>query len=48
MTMSDRVAVVRSGYLQQCDTLQTLYDAPAALRREQRLALGSRVMADRA
>jgi multiple sugar transport system ATP-binding protein len=31
MTMGDRVAVMRSGRLQQCDTPQTLYDAPANL-----------------
>jgi multiple sugar transport system ATP-binding protein len=29
MTMGDRVAVLRSGVLQQCDTPQALYDAPA-------------------
>ncbi len=28
MTMGDRVAVMRSGYLQQCDNPQVLYDAP--------------------
>jgi multiple sugar transport system ATP-binding protein len=28
MTMGDRVAVMRSGYLQQCDTPQVLYDTP--------------------
>ncbi len=28
MTMGDRVAVMRSGYLQQCDTPQILYDTP--------------------
>ena len=28
MTMGDRVAVMRSGLLQQCDTPQTLYDHP--------------------
>ncbi len=31
MTMGDRVAVMRSGRLQQCDTPQTLYDSPANL-----------------
>ena len=29
MTMGDRVAVMKDGLLQQCDTPQTLYDAPA-------------------
>lgn len=29
--MGDRVAVMRSGHLQQCDTPQTLYDEPANL-----------------
>jgi multiple sugar transport system ATP-binding protein len=29
MTMGDRVAVLNSGILQQCDTPQTLYDRPA-------------------
>ncbi len=29
MTMGDRVAVLRGGVLQQCDTPQTLYDRPA-------------------
>jgi multiple sugar transport system ATP-binding protein len=28
MTMGDRVAVMRSGHLQQCDSPQTLYDRP--------------------
>src|ERR1700733_8772711 len=28
MTMGHRVAVLRDGYLQQCDTPQTLYDSP--------------------
>jgi multiple sugar transport system ATP-binding protein len=28
MTMGDRVAVMRAGHLQQCDTPQTLYDHP--------------------
>ena len=28
MTMGDRVAVLRAGILQQCDTPQTLYDSP--------------------
>jgi multiple sugar transport system ATP-binding protein len=31
MTMGDRVAVLRDGYLQQCDTPSTLYHAPANL-----------------
>ncbi|HLI60805.1 MAG TPA: sn-glycerol-3-phosphate ABC transporter ATP-binding protein UgpC [Solirubrobacteraceae bacterium] len=31
MTMGDRVAVLRSGDLQQCDTPQTLYDHPENL-----------------
>jgi multiple sugar transport system ATP-binding protein len=31
MTMGDRVAVLRDGYLQQCDTPATLYHAPANL-----------------
>ena len=31
MTMGDRVAVMRSGILQQCDASQTLYDHPANL-----------------
>lgn len=31
MTMGDRVAVLSAGTLQQCDTPQTLYDAPANL-----------------
>ena len=31
MTMGDRVAVMRSGRLQQCDTPQALYDSPANL-----------------
>ncbi len=31
MTMGDRVAVMRSGRLQQCDAPQALYDAPANL-----------------
>ncbi|HEX3693015.1 MAG TPA: sn-glycerol-3-phosphate ABC transporter ATP-binding protein UgpC [Solirubrobacteraceae bacterium] len=31
MTMGDRVAVMRSGRLQQCDAPQTLYDAPTNL-----------------
>jgi multiple sugar transport system ATP-binding protein len=31
MTMGDRVAVMRSGRLQQCDAPQTLYDHPANL-----------------
>jgi len=31
MTMGDRVAVMRSGKLQQCDSPQTLYDAPVNL-----------------
>jgi multiple sugar transport system ATP-binding protein len=31
MTMGDRVAVMRSGHLQQCDTPQTLYDEPVNL-----------------
>jgi multiple sugar transport system ATP-binding protein len=29
MTMGDRVAVMRDGVLQQCDTPRTLYDSPA-------------------
>lgn len=29
MTMGDRVAVIRDGYLQQCDDPQVLYDHPA-------------------
>jgi multiple sugar transport system ATP-binding protein len=29
MTMGDRVAVLKDGLLQQCDTPRTLYDAPA-------------------
>src|SRR5438552_1990324 len=31
MTMGDRVAVLRDGYLQQCDTPAILYHAPANL-----------------
>jgi multiple sugar transport system ATP-binding protein len=31
MTMGDRVAVMRSGRLQQCDSPQALYDSPANL-----------------
>ena len=31
MTMGDRVAVLRDGYLQQCDTPATLYHAPGNL-----------------
>jgi multiple sugar transport system ATP-binding protein len=31
MTMGDRVAVMRSGRLQQCDSPQALYDAPVNL-----------------
>jgi multiple sugar transport system ATP-binding protein len=31
MTMGDRVAVLRDGYLQQCDSPQTLYEAPTNL-----------------
>jgi multiple sugar transport system ATP-binding protein len=31
MTMGDRVAVMRDGQLEQCDTPQTLYDRPANL-----------------
>src|SRR4029077_4811458 len=31
MTMGDRVAVLRDGYLQQCDSPATLYHAPANL-----------------
>ena len=31
MTMGHRVAVLRDGYLQQCDTPQTLYDNPTNL-----------------
>jgi multiple sugar transport system ATP-binding protein len=31
MTMGDRVAVMRSGMLQQCDSPQVLYDAPVNL-----------------
>jgi multiple sugar transport system ATP-binding protein len=31
MTMGDRVAVLRAGVLQQCDSPQTLYDSPSNL-----------------
>ena len=31
MTMGDRVAVLREGVLQQCDTPQVLYDHPRNL-----------------
>jgi multiple sugar transport system ATP-binding protein len=31
MTMGDRVAVMRDGHLEQCDTPQNVYDAPANL-----------------
>jgi multiple sugar transport system ATP-binding protein len=31
MTMGDRVAVLRSGYLEQCDTPQVLYDRPGTM-----------------
>jgi multiple sugar transport system ATP-binding protein len=31
MTMGDRVAVMRDGHLEQCDTPQTLYDRPVNL-----------------
>jgi multiple sugar transport system ATP-binding protein len=31
MTMGDRVAVLRSGYLQQCDSPQVLYETPKNL-----------------
>ena len=33
MTMGDRVAVLKDGYLQQCDTPQTLYDRPVKIGR---------------